>query len=523
MGQDEETNNFNGGTPPVTPNPRAQFMSGNRLGMRPARDLSAAEELNRIVEAEQKENIEANGGDIILAPTGKQPKDRKIIVIIVLAIAIVITFTVGILLSIMRNKAVSGDRDAIGTSSVDILFDEKAYIPYMNNDGMYGYINPENGEVVISAKYNLAKRFYGDYAAVVYDGGAKSAIIDKNGTVKVAQDNQEMPDEVRYDVENNLWYANGGVYNSRLEKITPDNVRSSYIGNGYSYNIEIKTETANLNEGTEGKDEIITKNTKPKGSTDGSAASTTSGTSGNAYITDKDQNVIYTCKGACGAATTERNGVYYAVIKNWGEAAKIINLSTKDEIYSARDDNAIAIIDDGVFYEKDEYLVADGSTVSKQKTYSHEKAVTISGMNEYSIKVCDDGRYGVLNNNDTVLDCAYRQIVELSKNAYKYFVKTKDYHPVIVVNNEKAALYDLKSRREIMELPVGQYEAFSDSLIVSVEKDDGKKALCSLKKSDNYCAEIDQEGYIEVDEVYAKVSNGSGLSYYNLNLKEYKK
>ena len=98
MGHDEETNNFNGGTTPVTPNPRAQFTSGNRLGMRPSRNLSAADELNRIVAAENQENATVNGGDIVLAPAAKQPKDKKVYIAIALGIITIAVFVIGFLM-----------------------------------------------------------------------------------------------------------------------------------------------------------------------------------------------------------------------------------------------------------------------------------------------------------------------------------------------------------------------------------------------------------------------------------------
>ena len=67
--------------------------------------FSAADELNRIVEAEQKENLEAAGGDIVLAPVETPKKDKKVIIAIVLAIVTVIVFAVGFM---MKGGGISG-------------------------------------------------------------------------------------------------------------------------------------------------------------------------------------------------------------------------------------------------------------------------------------------------------------------------------------------------------------------------------------------------------------------------------
>ena len=64
-------------TIPVTPNPRAQFTSGNRLGMRQSRTFSAQEELNRISNDLNPNSTTPTApvGDIILG--GEKPKKNK--------------------------------------------------------------------------------------------------------------------------------------------------------------------------------------------------------------------------------------------------------------------------------------------------------------------------------------------------------------------------------------------------------------------------------------------------------------
>ena len=147
MGHDEETNNFNGGTTPVTPNPRAQFTSGNRLGMRPARDLSTAEELNRIVEAENRENLEAQGGDIVLAPAEKEPKDKKFYIIIVLAIVTILAFAIGFL---AKNGGIGG---IMGNASTEKTNDFAKWL--LNGDGKVATTTKSNGTELTIADFSV--------------------------------------------------------------------------------------------------------------------------------------------------------------------------------------------------------------------------------------------------------------------------------------------------------------------------------------------------------------------------------
>ena len=109
MGHDEDKNNFGGGNPnlgrPVTPvvpattattpNPRAQAIVNNRLGLRPARNLSAQEELDRISGVDHQS--QPAGGDIILAPEKKRGS-KKFLIIGLVTVLIIAAVVAGIVL-----------------------------------------------------------------------------------------------------------------------------------------------------------------------------------------------------------------------------------------------------------------------------------------------------------------------------------------------------------------------------------------------------------------------------------------
>lgn len=112
MGHDEETNNFNGGTTPVSPNPRATI-GNNRLGMQKSRDFSAMDELNRISEAGKQEI--SGGEDIVLAPAEKAPKDKKVYIAIALGIITIAVFGIGFFINAQKSGSIFGGASA-GTS-----------------------------------------------------------------------------------------------------------------------------------------------------------------------------------------------------------------------------------------------------------------------------------------------------------------------------------------------------------------------------------------------------------------------
>ena len=87
----------------TTPGFGMQTLSNNRLGMRPARDLKNVDELNRIVAAETRENIEANGGDIILAPSAPVKNKKKVFVLLLVAAAVILLALVVVLTVVGAN------------------------------------------------------------------------------------------------------------------------------------------------------------------------------------------------------------------------------------------------------------------------------------------------------------------------------------------------------------------------------------------------------------------------------------
>ena len=148
MGHDEDKNNFDtGGTSPtpVTPNPRATITSGNRLGMRTSRNVSAAQaELDRI-SADSNPNAvpSSSTGDITLTPSEPKSKsNKKIFLLIGLAIVAVVIFVVNLFIS--KNIAKGGNSKA-----------EKEYISSYLKLIQYGD-SEIDAEISLNMAYNFS-------------------------------------------------------------------------------------------------------------------------------------------------------------------------------------------------------------------------------------------------------------------------------------------------------------------------------------------------------------------------------
>ena len=158
MGHDEDKNNFNGGANlvspastasgpnpavsvnpspspmsstnnpspnpmiPVVPNPRAQFTSGNRLGMRQSRTFSAQEELNRISNDLNPNSTTPTApvGDIILG-SEKPKKNRKPLIFALVGVAIVAVIGVVAALALVNNPK---NKTKIANSEISAKFNE---------------------------------------------------------------------------------------------------------------------------------------------------------------------------------------------------------------------------------------------------------------------------------------------------------------------------------------------------------------------------------------------------------------
>ncbi len=529
MGQDENTNPFNGNETPVfetptptpapaptleapvapaptlepTPAPEApapapapipvtkpgqvsesvsQLSSYNRLGMRPSRNLSAREELDRIAPKAP-------------APTAavskeKAPRDPKIKVIIVLVIVTAIALVAMLVISAMSGNGgiFGGKKNSAATTSgeanLDVIFDDKAYLPYYEN-GLWGYKNPENGEVVIKAKYTAAERFYGDYAAVSFVDGdtAKSAIIDKEGNVKLEQDNGSSATEMRYEVEKGVWYLGDNVYDESLRQLNDDGTIGKYLGAGYVSN-SIKYE----------KDGPVV------------------------YITDSSKKRIYDCTTVCSAFVSEDGN--HVAINDYGKQPKILGLPSGEEKYVSESvDDRIMLVEKNVFMERkkngvEKFLVIENGVEIKE-TYKQDKLVLPAG---YEMNVCENTSLSVSKGDAVIIDCVANNITGPSQSVrLRMDQMSKEY--ILYHKQASLVVYDLKNGSEIRVFGnASEYNYTRDSSILYV-KSEGKRILCNLFEPSKIL-ELPDDSKVFIRNNYILLEQGDIIKTYSNNLKE---
>ena len=181
-----------------------------------------------------------------MQPQTSETKKKSPLMIIIIAAGAIIAVVAAIILiiSLTKNQNINNfeDNKQAGEMDTKAIFDKNAPIP-TKGEGGYGYINPQNGEWVLDAKYEEAGQFYGNYASVTYS--EKKAIINRNGEEKVTA---KYTDEISYHIDENVWTVGTDVYNGAIEKINPDKTTSSYVGYGYAFVVPDRKEGQQIND-----------------------------------------------------------------------------------------------------------------------------------------------------------------------------------------------------------------------------------------------------------------------------------
>ena len=138
-----------------------------------------------------------------MQPQTSETKKKSPLMIIIIAAGAIIAVVAAIILiiSLTKNQNINNfeDNKQAGEMDTKAIFDKNAPIP-AKGEGGYGYINPQNGEWVLDAKYEEAGQFYGNYASVTYS--EKKAIINRKGEEKVTA---KYTDEISYHIDGNVW------------------------------------------------------------------------------------------------------------------------------------------------------------------------------------------------------------------------------------------------------------------------------------------------------------------------------
>lgn len=176
MGQDENKNDGTAmpnpaPTPTLTPNPRATFTSGNHLGMRPSRDLSAQEELDRI-SASSTPTQDSNGDIVLDNPTPKKSNKKRILIVILIITVLAAVVGAGIFLILQQNNSVGSStvtqqktvqdnevKELINQYADDVEQLEDVFVDISKNR-LYGAIFEEESKTVLDKYLKSNSSFY---------------------------------------------------------------------------------------------------------------------------------------------------------------------------------------------------------------------------------------------------------------------------------------------------------------------------------------------------------------------------
>lgn len=457
-------------------------------------------------------------GDLKLQGTSKKKKWP----LIVLGVAVIAIIGIGAWLlgsRVFTNRT----KNVVGEINLDYIFDETAPIPAEQN-GQYGYLDPENGGWTITPQYLTASNFYGDYAAVSFSQAnqQKTAIINRSGDTVVTQESGSV--DAYYDIQNNIWIVGGDIYDSSMQKLNADGVTGNYIGNGYILS-NARTEKSiytSPKETTPSSDEASEEGSaSTPGSTTGDGTSYTEVVS---KIEDLKGNVHYDCQAFCVANTTsDGDGHVYAVVRNWGELAKIIALPSGEVLYTASGTGRIQILQSTMFMEDTgngrKYLKIENNKVSIVDGEIEEPRATISNAGEYYAEECN-GRNSILKiDGEAIMKCDVLSYTELSETTYLKYQATFSKDPLFVERDNKLELVNLKKVDTLQTFEPGEITVYDNSPFFYALSNNGSAKICNLLKGVDKCVEIeDSNADIAGFGNYFTVTTGDKIKTYNANL-----
>lgn len=456
-------------------------------------------------------------GDLKL---GGAPKKKKWPLVVVGGV--IIATIIVVVWAIISHNFTNKTKNVVGETNLSAIFDETAPIPAEQN-GQYGYLDPKNGGWVITPQYLAASSFYGDYAAVSFSQAnqQKVAIINRSGETVVTQESGSV--DAYYDIQNNIWVVGGNIYDSSMKKLNADGVTGNYIGNGYILSSTQVEEDVNNSQETAPESD----GTSEEGSTSSSSSTTSDGdarTKTIGRIEDLNGNVRYDCQGFCTANTTnDGSGHVYAVVRNWGEPAKIIALPSGDVLYTASESNRIQILRDIIFVEDSsntkKYLKVEDGKVSIVDDKVKDARATISNAGEYYAEECN-GRNSILKiNGEIVMKCDVTDYTELPETTYLMYQATFSKDPLFVEREDKIELANLKKADTSQTFELGDVTVYDNSPFFYLLSNNGVAKVCNLLKGADKCIEI-EDGNADIAGFgnYLTITSGDKVRIYNADL-----
>lgn len=434
---------------------------------------------------------------------------------------------------VIDNGAIFGKIWKVNPEFLISDFDDRNLIPFINENGLYGYMD-QNGKVVLEAKYVEARKFlYG--LAVVIDESGKRYEIDKTGKVifeikdgeygagfstslngSIVKVNDNLYDTYYNPINNSVETYEDGIFGSvllRYNKITKKYALVDFT-NQVIYESDKKFEVDSFYHQYTFSLYLVVK--------DGNKIT---------IINDDTKKVIYTIENA-NEYVFETHDLGFTLIRVDDSTVKSFFIGTNDKVvyedalsYEVYEGHYIKALNTDGSYT---YIDARENKIIKQdeiKLYDGF-SFSYSYANLFDVYTCNNS-YGletIIIDGEVVMDCLYG-IRPPNRDVLDYLYENHNRKLILFQDGKGIGVYDLVEKKVIKTLLVKDYKDINDILynsfdsgfIIFTNKQD-KTEIYSAFNNTNIVLDgtpevIDADNHIRV---YYEDTNT--YQYYNKNL-----
>ena len=483
-----------------------------------------------------------NGNVVANQPSTNQELPRtqnnKKIIFIIGGIVALIAIIVVIIVCLGRRKDISSNIDLN-----DALSPSKP-IPIEKN-GKYGYLSQE-GKILLEPIYNKVGEFYGDYAVVSVDNPDTTIkdkeiyqIIDKNGNNKTPV---EIYSEPRYYQEYGIWVIGNEIYDSKLNKISPENLELEYLGEGYF--VWRDRESGNEASGLMNIKGEITYTYHQQG--DGYKY-VMYDVSKNNEIFEETYCRVNISNDEYGIVNCDTGKIVYGFTENYVFVDKnnIFRIYTDDsfsnstEAYIQNDKIVYQTSSSGsdISFNHDGYIEIEENDTTKYIDIKTGKIMTtnpnqtnenididpedlIDELTYGYRELYESGKYGLISNNKVVVQPEYDDVEFLNSTLYNYIKKEKGQELILLEKNNQTLLMNIKNKKILTAFDSTSVKDYDDSsfLKISIYEDYTIKNYLIYNILSGKSITINADDKVDIYSNYIIVENKEKKTYYNTDL-----
>lgn len=473
----------------------------------------------------------------------KNKNNKKIIFIIIAIMAIA-----GIIVFIFTNHKISDDKKD------EIIAYNPNTIILVKKNGLYGYIDLK-GKELISPKYTSANEFVDGYAVVIidnYDGSDCNdsyrkiyKVIDKNDNTMAISCSNPL-----YSSKYKVWLSYdkslyGSLFDSKFKKMTNGSDHIYYLSNSMgkyykfeTYDSENKKYSYGLINYKGNKTYVESSNKNNNNYIYYSEHEISTLLSDYCLIRKNDDNNKETSAIVnCDTGKIVYGYTDYHIVSNGNNIFSISDnpyryiYIANDKIieargiyaitknYSEKDDEYLRMVNDNdetkYIRIKDNAIVDTLPSVSKDINTDIDSNEILYG---YKIKR-NSGKYGLLKDDDVILNYEYDDIYFVNPILYKYIKDKKKQELVILKKDNKTSLMDLSSKKILFEFAASTVTSYDDNTFLKTNKtSDSKIQIYNVLSGKSILIDYNYKTKIQFYDSYMTETLDDKVTYYNIDL-----